>query len=450
MGSDAPKLRVAAYCRVSTSSEEQLSSYNSQIEYYTALINENPRWKFAGVFADEGVSGTSTKKRDEFNKMIRKCRLGRIDLILTKSVSRFARNTLDCVNYVRKLRDWGVAVQFEKENINTLEDPDETLFTMMGILAQQESMSLSRNVRLGIQHNFKAGKVPFHYILGYRKGEDGSFEIVPEEAEIVRFIYDSYLSGLSVGKIRNSLEAKGYLSSRGKETWSVAGIDHILTNEKYAGDALLQKTYVEDVLSGRTRKNTGALPQYLIQNNHPAIIDRDTFNRAQVERARRSSKRKQPSRDARTQQSKYSGKYALTEILTCGECGAFYRHTTWADKTEGGRRPVWRCVSRLEHGKKYCKHSLTLDEQQLHEIIRTTIDQVVFKELLFEALADGAVETGLPELIPDLSSMFWGDLPELEEYDDGYTRALLRRIEVRGKELHITFKDGTEVTKIIG
>lgn len=450
---DAPSakdqtLRVAAYCRVSTDSEEQLTSYRAQIKYYTTLINENPQWKLAGIFADEGISGTSTKRRDEFNKMIRKCRQGKIDLILTKSVSRFSRNTVDCINYVRMLKDLGVAVQFEKEGINTLTDNDELLVSIMGILAQQETTSLSQNVRKGIQYRFKVGQVPYHAILGYCKGEDGKLEIVPEEAEIIRFIYDSYLSGMSVRNIGEALAAEGYRTASGKEKWSDAVIQNILANEKYAGDVLLQKTYVDDPLSGRSKKNMGEFPQYYVQNNHPPIIDRDTFNRVQVEQARRGCKRKRPSRDARTGQSKYSGKYALNEILTCSECGAHYRRTTWA-KSEGGRRSVWRCISRMEHGKKICKQSVTLDEDQLHEIIRTTINQVVFKELLFEALVDSAVEVGLTELISELSAILGNDPPELAEYDDSYARALFRKIEVRGNTLSLVFKDGAEIIRTL-
>jgi len=396
------ELRVAAYCRVSTDSEEQLNSYNSQIEYYTTIINENPNWKLAGIFPDEGLSGTSTKKREQFNRMIQKCRRGQIDLIIVKSVSRFARNTLDCIGYVRKLRDMNVGVVFEKEGVNTLEMDDETLLTIFGVLAQSESQSLSKNVSMGIRQSYKAGKVPFRYknFLGYRKGADGSPEIDPEQAAVVRRIYHRYLSGQSVGQIRKDLEADGVLSPRGKETWSEAVVQNILRNERYAGDALLQKTYVKDVLTHRAEKNNGELPQYYIQNNHPAIIDRDVWNKVQEEIARRACKRKVPSKNARTGTSKYSGKYALGEILVCGECGTPYRRVTWTKPQE--QVIVWRCVSRLEHGKKLCKNSPTMPEDALHAAILGTVSEAILRGALLDALTDSVraaacAETGAAE-----------------------------------------------------
>lgn len=441
-------LRVAAYCRVSTGSEEQLSSYKSQIEYYTTTIMENPGWQFAGVFADEGLTGTSTKNRKGFNKMIRMCERGKIDLILTKSVSRFSRNTLDCIKYVRKLKALGVGVIFEKENIRTLEDNDEMLLTVMGSLAQAESESLSKNVRMGFHQSFKEGNVPFHDMLGYRRGSDGTPEILPEEAEVVRRIFDSYLAGNSVGQIVKDLETNQIPATKGGSKWSPATVRNILRNERYIGDALLQKSYIEDVLTGKSRKNNGQYPQYYVQNNHPAIISREMFDKVQIEIARRGSmRRKIPSRTARTEQSKYSGKYALTEILVCGECGTPYRRVTWTH--QGRKRIVWRCVSRLEHGKRYCKRSITLDEQALHEAIRSAVNQVVSKELLLEALLDGASDAGLPWLIGELSTMYESDPPELREYADGYARLLLRMIRVQENTLSIVFKDGTEVVSSV-
>lgn len=380
------ELRVAAYCRVSTNSEEQLNSYKSQIEYYTTMIDENPNWKLAGIFPDEGLTGTSTKKRVQFNRMMQKCRRGGIDLIITKSVSRFARNTLDSLGHVRKLKDIGVGVVFEKEGINTMETDDETLLTIFSVLAQAESQSLSKNVAMGYRQNFKAGKVPFHTILGYRKGADGQPEIIEEEAKIVRRIYHRYLTGQSVGQIRRDLEADGISTKRGKAGWSEGVVQHILRNERYVGDALLQKTYIKDVISRKMIKNTGELPQYYIQNNHPAIIDRNVWNKTQEEIARRTAKRKTPSRTARTGTSKYSSKYALSELLVCGECGTSYRRTTWA-KPEG-RVPVWRCISRLEHGKRFCKASPTMPEEALHAAVMGAISEAILREALLTALTD--------------------------------------------------------------
>jgi DNA invertase Pin-like site-specific DNA recombinase len=312
------QLNVAAYCRVSTDKDEQLNSYESQIEYYTNIINDNPNWKNAGIFADEGLSAVSVKHRGEFNKMIKKCRAGRIDLILTKSVSRFARNTLDSITYARKLKQMGIGIIFEKEGVNTLEMDDEILLTIFSSLAQAESESLSKNVAMGFRQAFKAGKAIIRYngFLGYRKDENGEPEIVPEEAAVVKRIFYRYLAGDSVLKIKKDLEADGIPTVMGKPEWSDAVLRYMLKNEKYAGDVLMQKTYVSDVLTKRTKKNNGELPQYLITNNHPAIIDRDVFNKVQEEISRRAAKMKMPSRTAKTEQSKYSGKYALNEMLT--------------------------------------------------------------------------------------------------------------------------------------
>jgi len=376
------KLRMAAYCRVSTDSEDQLNSYNSQIKYYTSIIEENPNWTMAGIFADEGLSGVSTKKRKEFNRMMQKCRAGRIDMIIVKSVSRFARNTLDSISWARRLKKLGVGIIFEKEGVNTMEMDDEILLTIFAGLAQAESESLSKNVAMGHRQSYKAGNVPFHYknFLGYRKGADGEPEIVPEEAAVVKRIFHRYLAGDSVAQIIKDLEADGIPAARGGEKWSPATVRNMLRNEKYIGDALLQKTYVADVLTKQSKKNHGELPQYYITNNHPAIIDRDIFQKVQEEIARRGCKRKVQSKSARTEQSKYSGKYALNEILVCGECGTPYRRVTWTQ--HGEKRIVWRCISRLEHGRKYCKESPTLHESPLHAAVMDAISEVVDHEAL--------------------------------------------------------------------
>ncbi len=314
--------RVAAYCRVSTDSEEQLNSYEAQIEYYTRVISENPDWELAGIFADEGLSGTSTKNRTEFNRMIAACKRGRIDMILTKSLSRFSRNTLDCLRIVRVLKDAGIGVIFEKENINTLTQSSEFLLTLFSGFAQAESESLSKNVRWGIQKSQEAGNVPFQYkkTLGYRRGPDGKPEIDPDEARTVRRIYRRYLEGASLGDIQKELEADGVPTAEGVKAWSRQVIKNILTNEKYVGDALLQKTYVADPIDKKVRKNRGERPMYYIENHHEAIVPREVFRRVQEEASRRASKRKVARRTAKTEQGKYSGKYAFSELLFCGEC----------------------------------------------------------------------------------------------------------------------------------
>ena len=369
--------RVAAYCRVSTDSEEQINSYTAQKAYYTQKIEESPDWELAGIFADEGITGTSMKKRKEFNRMITACKRGGIDLILTKSLSRFARNTVDCLETVRMLKARGIGVIFEKENINTLTESSEFLITLFSGFAQAESESLSSNIQLGIRMAMKEGKVNFHYrsMLGYQRGADGKPEIVPEEAEVVRRIYRRYLEGCSEGQIQRELTQDGIATAKGVKAWSHQIVHNILTNEKYVGDALLQKTFTTDCISKKVKKNTGELPQYYIKDNHPAIIPRDIYQRVQEEMARRTSKRKILQKSGKTEQGKYSAKYALSERLVCGECGSPYKRCTWA--RNGVKRIVWRCVSRLEFGKKYCHESPSVEEYKLHAAILTTLNRVV-------------------------------------------------------------------------
>ena len=369
--------RVAAYCRVSTDSEEQINSYTAQKAYYTQKIEESQDWELAGIFADEGITGTSMKKRKEFNRMITACKRGGIDLILTKSLSRFARNTVDCLETVRILKSKGIGVIFEKENINTLTESSEFLITLFSGFAQAESESLSSNIQLGIRMAMKEGKVNFHYrsMLGYRRGTDGEPEIVPEEAEVVRRIYRRYLDGCSEGQIQRELTQAGIATAKGVKAWSHQIVHNILTNEKYAGDALLQKTFTTDCISKTVKKNTGELPQYYIKDNHPAIIPRDIYQRVQEEMARRTSKRKVMQKSGKTEQGKYSAKYALSERLVCGECGSPYKRCTWA--RNGVKRIVWRCVSRLEFGKKYCHESPSIEEDKLHTAILTALNRVI-------------------------------------------------------------------------
>ena len=369
--------RVAAYCRVSTDSEEQINSYTAQKAYYTQKIEESQDWELAGIFADEGITGTSMKKRKEFNRMITACKRGGIDLILTKSLSRFARNTVDCLETVRILKSKGIGVIFEKENINTLTESSEFLITLFSGFAQAESESLSSNIQLGIRMAMKEGKVNFHYrsMLGYRRGADGKPEIVPEEAEVVRRIYRRYLEGCSEGQIQKELTLDGIATAKGVKAWSHQVVHSILTNEKYAGDALLQKTFTTDCISKTVKKNTGELPQYYIKDNHPAIIPRDIYQRVQEEMARRTSKRKILQKSGKTEQGKYSAKYALSERLVCGECGSPYKRCTWA--RNGVKRIVWRCVSRLEFGKKYCHESPSIEEDKLHTAILTALNRVI-------------------------------------------------------------------------
>jgi len=360
------KLRVAAYCRVSTDEEEQINSYEAQIAYYTEAIAKNPSWTFAGVYADEGITGTMTSKRKDFLRLMRDCEKGKIDMILTKSISRFARNTVDSLSWVRKLRAMNIGVYFEEQAIDSLKAENEMLIGLFSVIAQAESEGISANVKWGIQQSMKNGKYCSNFsCYGYKRGSDGVPEIVPEQAEVVRIIFERYLDGYSLNQIQEHLSEKGIKTAKGKEVWEKKTIKDILENEKYAGDLLLQKTYRTDCLSKKTRVNRGELPKYLISNNHPAIIEREQFNKVQMEIARRGSKHKRSSKGV-TEQAKYSGKYALSELLICGECGSSYRRT---GKTKNGKRQyVWRCINRIENGKECCD-AIGVEEQKLHAAI---------------------------------------------------------------------------------
>ena len=401
------KQRVAAYCRVSTDSEEQLNSYAAQQNYYTQKIEENPDWEMAGIFADEGLSGTSMKKRTEFNRMIAACKRGRIDMILTKSASRFARNTVDCLRVIRALKSRGIGVIFEKENINTLTESSEFLITLFSSFSQAESESMGMNIVMGMRQSMKEGKIPFQYsrTLGYRRGPDGKPEIDPDEAETVRLIYARYLEGASLGDIQRELTEQNIPTAEGIKGWSRQVIQNILTSEKYIGDGIRQKTYTTGPIGDRKAvKNNGELPMYYSKNNHPAIIPREVYYRVKEEMARRNSKRKVMQKTAKTEQGKYSAKYALSELLVCGECGTPYKRCTWA--RNGKKRIVWRCVSRLEFGTKYCHNSPTMDENRLHSAIVAALNEfgairaeVKADVLELASLAQGGGEDGGESLL---------------------------------------------------
>ena len=367
------QLRVASYSRVSTDFEEQLTSFYAQKTYYTDLILRTPEWTLAGTYADEGLSGASAEKRPDFMRMIRHCKQGKIDLIITKSISRFARNTLDSIGYVRKLKAMGVGVLFEKENINTLEENSEVILTILASLAQEELNSLSCNVKMGKRMAMKEGKVFFAYekIYAYKKGADSQPEIIPEEAEIVKRVFQSYLAGASVGAIADALNTDQIPSPSKKAEWSAATLRGILENERYCGDVILQKTYVTDPISKKVKKNNGELPKVYIKNNHDAIVGREVYERAQQERARRTSKRK-TAKNTITEQGKYSSLYALSELLICGDCLTPYRRVIWT-KRSGEKQAVWRCGNRLDYGTRYCKDAATLDEESLHAAIAEAI-----------------------------------------------------------------------------
>ena len=401
-------LRVAAYCRVSTKKDEQLNSYENQKAYYTEKIMANPDWTMADIFADEGITGTSACKRKDFLRMIRHCRQGKIDMILAKSVSRFARNTVDTLNYTRELRGMGIPVIFEEQNINSIYPESEFLITIHGAFAQSESEGISSRVKWGKHQAMRTGKANIQYktLLGYEKNPDGEMVVNAEQAETVRRIYEMYLSGQTLRSIKEALESGGFKNSAGTMEWTTSNLRTILSDEKYCGDVLLQKTFIQDCISKKVIKNTGQLPMYLIQNHHEAIIPRDRFDAVQVELARRKTLTNSTKKSAPTGMSRYSGKYALSGLLFCGECGTAYRRVVWTQ--HGEKRAVWRCTSRLDYGRKYCLNSPTLDEEPLQQAILNAINSVMSDH---SALAEQLRDTMEQELSPiPGESMSLGDI----------------------------------------
>ena len=394
--------KVAAYCRVSTDSEEQLVSYANQKKVYTEMIASRKDCCFAGLFADEGKSGTRADKRPEFNKMINACLAGKIDYIITKSVSRFARNTVDCLDYVRMLKSKGIGVYFEEQQIDTLKTDSELYLVIYAGFAQSESESISKNITWSVRKKFEEGTPVFIYkrFLGYKKGADGEPEIVPSEAAIVERIFNLYLAGETVDNISKMMQAENYDIPGKTISFSKGMIMNMLSNERYCGDAILQKSVTVDCIEKKRKKNTGEAPMYYVQNNHPAIIDRVTFNKVQEELARRKTKTPGSAKSSITSTGKYS-RYALTDVLICGNCGTRYRRVTWS--RNGTKRIVWRCISRLDYGKKYCSDSPTIMEDKLQEAIVRAVnkfnkqDNATYKALMRATISEALGLNGDPE-----------------------------------------------------
>ena len=373
--------RVAAYCRVSTEEDNQQNSYATQVNYYTELITSHPDWDLVGIFADEGISGTQMTKRAEFKKMIKLCRRKKIDLILCKSISRFARNTVDCLDTVRELKALGINVKFEKENIETLSATSEFTISLYASFAQAESESISKNVTWGIEKAFQEGKVNYvlHQTLGYRPGEDGKPVIVEDEAEHVRTIFRMFADGYSMRDIADRMNELKVKRRNGSSYWCRNNVNAILINEKYVGDAVLQKSYTVDCLTHERVKNTGQKPQYYIRDCHDAIIDRETWDKVRLELARRSAetaaKLGAKKSKKKPQENVYHTKYCLNELLRCPYCGSTFHRTIW--KSKGVGVGVWRCGKRMEFGKKKCPNSPSIHEEKLHRAIVNAVNSIV-------------------------------------------------------------------------
>ena len=426
------KIRVAAYCRVSTDSEEQETSYETQVSHYTTYIQSKEEWEFVKVYADDGISGTNTMKREAFNQMIEDCEAGKIDLILTKSISRFSRNTVDCLKYTRQLKALNIAVFFEKENINTLDAKGEVLMTIMAALAQQESESLSANVSLGIQYRNQQGKVQVNHnwFLGYTKDEDGNLIIDEAQAEIVRRIYREYLEGQSLLQIKRSLEADGIKNGAGHLKWHESNIKQILTNEKYIGDALLQKTYTVSILEKKRAENNGQMPKYYVEGSHEAIIDKDVFLKVQAEMAKRANLVPQGKKRV------YTSKYALSGMVFCGHCEDIYRRVYWNNR--GKKKYVWRCVSRvLKKSSGIDCPARTIEETVLHDAVVTAVNDAFAQKNIVIPLLKQNIE----EVIND-------DLEEkIRDIDKQLAELQIELINVSGDELAVE-RLGTEIVDL--
>lgn len=336
------KRKVAGYARVSTDHDDQFTSYEAQIDYYTNYIKGRDDWEFVNVYTDEGISGTGIKKRIGFQNMIEDALAGKIDLIVTKSVSRFARNTVDSLTTIRKLKDHGVECYFEKENIWTFDGKGELLITIMSSLAQEESRSISENCTWGQRKRFADGKVtvPFHRFLGYDRGPNGELVVNPEEAETVRRIYRLFLQGLTYNGIAKQLTSDGVKTPGGKDAWSISTVKSILSNEKYKGDALLQKSYTVDYLTKKTKVNEGEIPQYYVEGDHEAIIAPETFDLVQREMKKRGNGIMY-----------HSGVHVFSSKIRCGQCGSFYGSKVWHSNSKY-RKTVWRCNHKYDGGNK--------------------------------------------------------------------------------------------------
>ncbi len=362
-------LRTAAYARVSSGKDAMLHSLSAQVSYYNNLIQSNPEWLFCGVYADEALTGTKDS-RENFQKLLSECRAGRIDLIITKSISRFARNTVTLLETVRELKGLGVDVWFEEQNVHSLSSDGELMLTILASYAQEENYSASENKKWQIRRDFEQGKVSSITMLGYKRNLDGVLEIIPEEAKIVRLIFNSYLSGMGKLAIANMLNEM-YISTKCDNEWTAESIRIILTNEKYCGDLLLQKSFRNNHIEKKKTANCGELPQYFAEDAHEPIIEKSMFFAVQ----KRLQERKE--RFAPTKSTAVA--YPFTGKIQCQCCGKNYRRKT----TPTGI--VWCCATYNTRGKKYCPKSKMIPENTLISVTCEILGIPEFDAEIFES-----------------------------------------------------------------
>ena len=444
---DQGKLKVAAYARVSTEKEEQEDSFERQVEHYKQLIASKPEWKYVDIYADPGISGTRAEKRPAFLRMIEDCRAGKIQKILVKSISRFARNTVDALNYIRELKDLGISVYFESENIDTLTPGGEVLLTILAAMAEQESRTISSNIRWAYQRKFQNGDIVLNtgLMLGYRKvgkDDDGHdvFEINEEEAEIVRRIYREFIAGYSITQIAKRLKVDGIKTKLGRDTWCHSTLESILTNEKYTGNALLGKTWKPDVLTKYRQKNDGKkAPIYYVEDTHPAIIEKDMFELAKKEMERRRGSKKQVVGGGR-----FTSKYPFSGLLECGYCGSKLRRQV-RTVGSGKKIPSWGCRNRIVNGRRDC------DSRHINETVLEATYLAALKDLIDNAtdVVDAVKESAELAMEPEnrvAIEQIDEEIIDIQEAALQLHRAK-QRLEVGAAEYAATVKEYTEKMK---
>ena len=416
-------IRATAYCRVSTDSEEQETSYDAQVSHYTSFIQSHPGWELAGIFADEGLSGTQEKTRPQFNALIAACEEGTVNLVITKSISRFARNTLDALNYIRRLKALNIPIIFEKESVNTLEASRELMVTILASIAQQESASISQNVRMGINFGFQEGRgrVNFSSFLGYRRGDKpGTYEIVPAEADVVRRIYRAFLEGYSPKMIADGLMEDGICTPSGGEKWYPSTVASILENEKYAGDLLMQKWYVEDYLTHKCVKNSGEKPQYFVEDDHDPIVPKAVFYQVQGEKKQRSGLAKDPSK------LRFGNRLALNGSLICGKCGRTLKRYVKPDDA----LTDWRCRQRA-----------LVKKTDFHEDVPTRCECRIVREAEAQravVMAFNTLPSRREELVVQRERLLTGEIGRIDallKTLDGQQDRLEERLEVLASQV---------------
>lgn len=419
------RLRVAAYCRVSTDDEDQTKSYNSMVRYYTDLIQNNVEWEFAGIYADQAITGTKVDKRDEFQRLIQDCMDCKIDMVLAKSIPRFARNTLDTLKYVRMLKERNIAVCFEVEKINTLKD-GEFLITILSSVAQQEVENTSAYIKKGLKMKMKRGElVGFQGCLGYDYDPvTKSLSINEEGAEIVRYIFDRYVAGAGSTMIARELNEQGNLTIRGNP-WVSSSVMGIINNEKYKGDILLGKTFTVDPISKRRLDNLGEEDRYYVHNHHEGIVSEETFARAQEIRERRNGGRKHGVIPGKRE--KFSRQFAFSCMLECGFCGKNLSRRRWHSSSKY-KKTIWQCVESTKNGKRFCPDSKGIPEEVIEEAFIESYRMLcrdnrdVLQEFLNRTekeLGENSVEDKIIKLNKRIEKITWKRKKLLDNYLNG-------------------------------